>query len=122
MSTKITVTEYLDIDLEREIWCCSRCGGELTGARENYKKGCLVYERDPREIYESRPSPAGVYGSPDPNICRIIEFYCPHCGIMVENEYLPPGHPITYDIELDIDSLKERFKKGEIWEEAIKKE
>jgi hypothetical protein len=25
---------------------------------------------------------------------------------MIENEYLPPGHPITHDIELDIGALK----------------
>jgi len=27
----------------------------------------------------------------------------------VETEYLPPGHPPTHDIELDIDDLKKRF-------------
>jgi len=27
---------------------------------------------------------------------------------MVENEYLPPGHPLTHEIELDIDVLKAR--------------
>jgi acetone carboxylase gamma subunit len=26
----------------------------------------------------------------------------------VEVEYLPPGHPITHDMELDIDALKRR--------------
>ena len=44
---------------------------------------------------------------------RIVEFYCPGCGTQIETEYLPPGHPITYDIEIDIDSLKERLRKGE---------
>jgi hypothetical protein len=28
---------------------------------------------------------------------------------MIENEYLPPGHPVTHDIELDIDALKKRY-------------
>jgi acetone carboxylase gamma subunit len=28
---------------------------------------------------------------------------------MVEVEYLPPGHPITHDIELDVDRLKSRY-------------
>ena len=27
---------------------------------------------------------------------------------MVEVEYLVPGHPLTHDIELDIDALKAR--------------
>ena len=40
-------------------------------------------------------------------------FYCPGCGTQVETEYLPPGHPITEDIELDIPRLKERLAKGE---------
>ena len=51
--------------------------------------------------------------APDPKWCRIIEFYCPSCGTMIENEYLPPGHPLTHDIELDIDSLKARHAGAE---------
>ena len=31
----------------------------------------------------------------------------------METEYLPPGHPITHDIEIDLDSLKERLRNGE---------
>jgi acetone carboxylase gamma subunit len=39
-----------------------------------------------------------------------VEFYCPGCGTMVENELLPPGYPPTHDIELDIDALKARHR------------
>lgn len=100
------ITEYLDLDLERECWLCNRCGYEL-GAHSNYKEGCLVNERDPREIH--RPGIEGPYTfAPDPEWCRIIEFYCPGCGTMLEVEYLPPGHPITHDIELDIDAIKKK--------------
>jgi acetone carboxylase gamma subunit len=107
MGAKRQITEYLDIDLEKEMWCCNRCGRELISARENYKKGCLVCERDPREIYN--PLVDETYNfAPDPDWVRIVEFYCPSCGTMIENELLPPGHPITYDIELDIDKLKTR--------------
>ena len=106
--TKRQITEYLDIDLEREMWCCNRCARDIISARDNYKKGCLVYERDPRTVHS--PLVEGEYSrSPDPDWCRIVEFYCPGCGVMVENEYLPPGHPITHDIELDIDKLKEKY-------------
>ena len=108
MATKRQITEYLDIDLETEMWCCHRCGKELVSARENYKRGCLVYERDPRTIYQ--PVIDGPYTfSPDPEWARIVEFYCPGCGVMIENEILPPGHPITHDIELDIDKLKQKY-------------
>ena len=104
---RIQITEYLDIDLDRELWCCNRCGHEMGSARDNYKKGCLIFDRDPGSLYP--PLIEGPYRfAPDPEWIRIIEFYCPGCGTMVENEFLPPGHPITHDIELDVDALKAR--------------
>jgi acetophenone carboxylase len=102
------ITEHLDLDLEREMWCCNRCGGDLVPARENYKKGCLLYERDPTEIHPPLTDNSPYTFAYDPEWCRIVEFYCPHCGQMIENEYLPPGHPITHDIDIDIDALKAR--------------
>ena len=111
MGQKIQITEYLDIDLEEEKWCCNRCGRVLISARENYKKGCLVYDRDPSTIFNPVVEEASF--APDPDVCRIVEFYCPCCAVMIENEVLPPGHPITYDIEPDIDKLKKKYLKNE---------
>jgi acetophenone carboxylase len=109
---RIRITEYLDLDFDREQWLCNRCGQVLGSARDNYKKGCLLYDRDPREIHP--PILSGPYNfSPDPLWVRIVEFYCPGCGTQLETEYLPPGHPITQDIELDVDRLKDRLAKGE---------
>jgi acetone carboxylase, gamma subunit len=105
----VAITEYLAIDLRTERWKCLVCGQDIANARDNYKTGLLVYDRDPREIH--RPILDERYDftyAPDPAWCRIVEFYCPGCGTLVENEYLPPGHPLTHDIELDIDSLKRR--------------
>ena len=48
---RIRVTEYLDLDIDLEKWLCNRCGRELGAARESYKKGCLVYDRDPRQRF-----------------------------------------------------------------------
>ncbi|HBA52996.1 MAG: acetophenone carboxylase [Syntrophorhabdus aromaticivorans] len=106
---KIRIMEALDIDLEKEMWCCNRCGTELTGAGDNYKKGCLVRERLPSEVHEPLVEDSSFSFAPDPDWCRLIEFYCPRCGVMIENQYLPPGHPITHDIELDIEALKQRY-------------
>lgn len=115
---RIRITEYLDLNLDRELWLCNRCGHALGAARDNYKKGCLLYDRDPREVHN--PIVDGQFSfSPDPDWIRIVEFYCPGCGSQVETEYLPPGHPITWDIEIDIDSLKHKLESGEI---AIKLE
>jgi acetone carboxylase gamma subunit len=109
---RLRVTEYLDLDLDGEKWLCNRCGHVIGPARESYKRGCLLYDRDPREIHP--PLVPGSFSfSPDPLWVRIVEFYCPGCGTQVETEYLPPGHPITHDIEIDLDSLKERLRKGE---------
>ena len=32
--------------------------------------------------------------------------YCPNCGVLIDTEYLPPGHPLTHDMEIDIEQLK----------------
>jgi acetone carboxylase gamma subunit len=107
--TIVNITEYLAIELITERWQCRVCQHDIAAARDNYKTGLLVYNRDPREIH--KPILDETYEftfAPDPAWCRIIEFYCPGCGTQVEVEYLPPGHPLTHDIELDIDDLKRR--------------
>ena len=110
---RLRITEYLDLDLDSESWHCNRCGQALGPAAHNYKQGCLLYDRDPREIH--RPGLEAEYTfAPDPEWVRIIECYCPGCGTQIEVEYLPPGHPITHDIELDVARLKERIASGEL--------
>lgn len=104
-STRRQITEYLIMDLESERWLCNQCGHDLGSARGNYKEGCLVYDRDPHEIHQ--PVIDGDYTfAPDPAWCRIVEYYCPGCATILELEYLPPGHPLTADIEIDVDKLK----------------
>lgn len=110
--TKVRITEYLDINLETETWSCNRCGHELRNARENYKLGCLIAERDMAEVHPPIIEGETYSFMPDPDYCRLIEFYCPGCGVMIENEYLPPGHPLTHEIELDVDALKARHGIG----------
>jgi acetophenone carboxylase len=105
---KVRITEYLEIDVEREKWVCERCGQLLIDARENYKKGCLVAEKPFEEVHPPMVEGHAYSFSPDPEYACLLEFYCPGCGVMIENEYLPPGHPITHDIQLDIDALKKR--------------
>jgi acetone carboxylase gamma subunit len=116
----VLITEYLRINLDTEQWECRCCGHVHGSARDNYKRGLLVYDRDPREIHKPLLDPQ-LYQrtySPDPHWCRILEYYCPQCGTMVEAEYLPPGHPPLHDIELDIDALKLQWKDQEQLQEA----
>lgn len=117
---KVLITENLRIDLDIERWECRACEGDLTDARENYKRGLLVYDRDPREIHKPLldPNRYALTYAPNPEWCRIVEYYCPHCGTMIETEYLPPGHPPVRDIEFDLDSLKAQWKDREEVKEA----
>jgi acetone carboxylase, gamma subunit len=113
MSTvmRIPMTEYLEIDLGTERWLCRRCGHDFGSARANYKEGTLVYNRDPREIHRPLIDSARYEFTfaPDPAWCRILECYCPGCGTQIETEYLPPGHPPTYDMEIDVDALQAQW-------------
>lgn len=122
---KVLITENLRIDLDTERWECRACAAPLVSARDNYKRGLLVYNRDPREIHRPLLDPAKykLTYSPNPEWCRILEYYCPKCGTMIETEYLPPGHPPLRDIEIDIDALKAQWKdRPEVIEPPVGKD
>lgn len=107
MSDIVAMTEYLGIDLNTRKWLCRRCSHVIGPADADYKRGLLLYDRDPRDIYpQGLPGERGF--TPDPQWCRIVEYYCPGCGTQLETEYLPPGHPITRDMDIDVDALVTR--------------
>ncbi len=108
--TRARITEYLVVDCDNERWLCERCGHDLGSARDDYKRGCLVAERPLSEVHPPVTHGQSYSFTPSPDYCRLVEFYCPGCGVMVENEYLPPGHPLTQEIDLDIDALRTRHK------------
>ncbi len=111
---KIAMTEYLQIDLDKERWMCRVCDHDIGAARGNYKEGLLVHARDPREIHKPILDTSYEFTfAPDPKWVQIVEFYCPGCGTQVEVEYLTPGHPPLYDMEFDIDALKAQWAKRE---------
>ena len=113
MTQLLHVGDKLDLCLDRERWICGKCGHDLGDGRDNVKRGLLVAERDPAEIHP--PLIEGPYTfSPNPEWIRILEFYCPGCGLQVETEYLPPGHPITNTTQIDLDRLRARLAAGEL--------
>jgi acetone carboxylase, gamma subunit len=113
MTRLLHVGDKLDLDLDSERWICGKCSHDLGSARDNVKRGLLVAERDPAEIHP--PLIEGPYTfSPNPEWIRILEFYCPGCGLQVETEYLPPGHPITNTTQIDVDRLQARLASGEL--------
>ena len=119
---RVPMTEYLLIDLDSERWVCRVCDHDFGDARGTYKEGTLVYDRNPEEIHPPVIDPK-LYKytfSPDPNYCRIYEYYCPGCGTQIETEYVPPGHPPSIDMLWDIDDLRRRWEEiGEDPEEVV---
>lgn len=109
---RFVVTEYLEIDLEDKMWQCRRCGQKLIEADRNYKEGCLVYARDPATLYNPVIENQRYSFSPHKDVCNFVEFYCPNCGVLIETEALPPGHPPTFDIQLDLESLQGEVTHG----------
>jgi acetone carboxylase gamma subunit len=118
---KVLMTEYLRIDLDTEIWQCRVCSHDIGPARSNYKEGLLVYNRNPQDIHPPviDPEKYEFTFSPDPEWVRILEYYCPQCGTMVETEYTIPGHPPLYDMEVDLDALKAQWSKRDELTEAV---
>ena len=112
---KVLMTEYLRIDLDEEQWECRVCNHVVGPATKSYKEGLLVHNRDPREIHPPiiDPEKYRFTFSPDPEWVRILEYYCPSCGTMVENEYAIPGHPPLHDMEVDLPALKAQWSTRE---------
>ena len=93
------ITEYLEIDLDTEQWHVRQLRHRAWAARgATTSTGAWCGSVIPREVH--RPIVDGAYTfAPDPRWCRILEFICPGCATLIEVEYLPPGHPVTHDIE-----------------------
>ena len=106
---KLKMTEALAIDLDTETWHCAKCDHALGTAERSYKEGLLVHARDPREIHPSIIDPTRYQQTfaPQPEWVQILEYYCPRCALMMEAEYLPPGHPPVMDMEFNLESLRE---------------
>ena len=118
---RVPMTEYLVIDLDTERWVCRVCDRDMGSAHGNYKEGTLVYDRDPREIHQPIIDPERYEStfSPDPNYCRILEYYCPGCGTQIEAEYLPPGHPPTVDMLIDVAALRAQWQERGVDPEEV---
>lgn len=107
-AVRVQITEYLVVDLGDRHWHCRVCGHDLGPAARSYKEGCLIADRDPQEVHPPIAPVRPFNFSFDPEWVRLLEFYCPDCATLLETEYLPPGHPLTWDIDLDLDTLAER--------------
>ncbi|RMB81470.1 acetone carboxylase subunit gamma [Streptomyces shenzhenensis] len=118
---RVPMTEYLVIDLDTERWVCRVCAQDMGSAHGTYKEGTLVHDRDPRQIHQPviDPERYEFTFSPDPEYCRILEYYCPGCGTQIEAEYLPPGHPPAVDLLIDVAALRAQWAERGVDPEEI---
>lgn len=80
------------IDGEERI-VCRHCGENICSRDRNYKRHLLSAVRS---VEEAGPK----INSPEEFVDDEIEFrqyYCPGCGTLVENEFLPSGHDPIQD-------------------------
>lgn len=86
----------------------SDCGYEFGDVKQNWKLSALVYVRDTKEkINEIYPDKLGC----DPEWMHLREYICPGCGVLLETEAVPPGYPIVFDFQPDIDAFYEKWLK-----------
>ncbi|UCF56891.1 MAG: hypothetical protein JSW15_12645, partial [Deltaproteobacteria bacterium] len=85
----------LKTDSGKRVLACTECGHILCEAGENFKLYCLIYDRDPAEIYIRNRAP-------DKGWMVFREFYCPGCGVQMEVEGTPVATPIVHSYEVTI--------------------
>ncbi len=87
------------------------CGHEFGPYTQNWKLGASIFVRDTekklQEIY-----PPMMHCGPDWMVLR--EFYCPDCHSLLEVEAVPPGYPIVFDFEPDLETFYREWLGQEI--------
>ena len=92
------LTPYVKIVLDdngEKLSICTQCGYVFGKAEDNFKLGCLLFERDPIDIQPEEIAPKKDW-------MMYREFYCPGCGAQIEVEAAPPGVPILYNVKLKL--------------------
>ena len=104
----IPLSEHLYVvekpDKKRIVKC--DCGHEFCEVTTNWKLHAMVYVRDTQEkINEIYPDKMGC----NAEWMHLREYYCPTCASLLEVEAVPPGYPVIFDFQPDIDSFYEKW-------------
>ena len=91
-------------DKSRVVKC--DCGYEFGDYRENWKLSANIFVRDTEEkMAEIYPAMMAA----DTDWMELREYYCPGCFTLLEVEAVPPGYPIVFDFQPDIDAFYESW-------------
>lgn len=87
-------------DGQRVVKC--DCGHEFGSYHENWKLSASIHIRktdeDLQEIY-----PTMMHC--DPEWMEIREYFCPGCWSLLEVEAAPPGYPVVFDFQPDLETF-----------------
>lgn len=87
-------------DGSRVVKC--NCGYEFGDYQENWKMQALVYVRDTEEQMQEVYPPLM---HSDPEMVTLREYFCPGCKTQLEVEAVPPGYPVIFDFEPDLETF-----------------
>ncbi len=96
-------------DKRRVVKC--DCGHEFGDYRENWKLNALVYVRDSEESMQEIYPPL-MHSNPD--WIQLREYYCPGCKAQLEVEAVPPGYPVVFDFQPDLETFYREWLGREI--------
>ncbi len=85
---------------DRQVRCT--CGHVFGTYKKNWKLSALIHVRDTAEKLDE------VYPkmmSSNPEWMEIREYYCPTCARQLEVEAVPPGYPVIFDFEPDLEAF-----------------
>jgi acetone carboxylase gamma subunit len=80
------------------------CGHDFGDYKRNWKLQALIFVRDTPELLSELFPPQSTS---DPDWMQLREFDCPGCSRQLEVEAVPPGYPIVFDFEPDLEALDE---------------
>ena len=91
-------------DKSRVVKC--DCGHEFGDYKKNWKLAASIFVRDTKEkMTEIYPEMLAA----ETDWMELREYYCPGCFALLEVEAVPPGYPILFDFEPDIDAFYESW-------------
>ena len=82
------------------------CGHEFGNYKKNWKLAANIYVRDSlRRVAKLYPRAMSI----NPDWMELREYYCPGCFTLLEVEAVPPGYPVIFDFQPDIEAFYESW-------------
>ena len=95
------ITEYLKIEyVNGEDWIlCRKCDFKICRAKDKYKEGCLSKDS---KLGDSNPLiDDSLVSKFIDHVMVFRQYFCPNCGINIENEITKKDDPPFHDMEIE---------------------